>query len=82
LVFSSWEYQQYRSFFQAFWRTVAQHEIVFAFQLALCVREPSLLNQAKVGISGENSLMIFLAKKTPSQFAEHAIDLMRGRHNP
>jgi hypothetical protein len=50
---------------------------VFAFQLALRIREPSLLNQAKVGICGENSLMIFFAKKTPSQFAEYAISLMR-----
>jgi hypothetical protein len=50
---------------------------VFAFQLALRIREPSLLNQAKVGICGENSLMIFFAKKTPSEFAEYAISLMR-----
>ena len=50
---------------------------VFAFQLALRIREPSLLNQSGVGICGENSLMIFFAKKTPSQFAEYAIDLMR-----
>jgi hypothetical protein len=50
---------------------------VFAFQLALRIREPSLLNQAKVGICGENSLMIFFAKKTPSEFAEYAISLIR-----
>jgi hypothetical protein len=50
---------------------------VFAFQLALRIREPSLLNQAKVGICGENSLMIFFAKNTPSEFAEYAISLMR-----
>ena len=50
---------------------------VFAFQLALRTREPSLLNQAKVGICGENSLMIFFAKNTPSEFAEYAISLMR-----
>ena len=49
---------------------------VFAFQLALRIREPSLLNQAKVGICGENSLMIFFAKNTPSEFAEYAISLM------
>ena len=50
---------------------------VFAFQLALRIREPSLLNQSQVGICGENSLMIFFAKKTPSQFADYAIGLMR-----
>ena len=50
---------------------------VFAFQLALRVREPSLLNQAEVGICGENSLMIFFAKKSPSEFADYAISIMR-----
>jgi hypothetical protein len=50
---------------------------VFAFQLALRIREPSLLNQKDVGICGENSLMIFFAKKSPCEFAEYAISLMR-----
>ena len=50
---------------------------VFAFQLALRVREPSLINQREIGICGENSLMIYFAKNTPSAFAEYAISLMR-----
>lgn len=50
---------------------------VFAFQLALRVREPSLINQSKVGICGENTLMIYFAKNTPSAFAEYGISLMR-----
>ena len=50
---------------------------VFAFQLALRVREPSLINQSEVGICGENSLMIYFAKNTPSAFAAYAISLMR-----
>jgi hypothetical protein len=50
---------------------------VFAFQLALRIREPSLMNQKEVGVCGETSLMIFFAKNTPSAFADYAISLMR-----
>jgi len=50
---------------------------VFAFQLALRVREPSLIDQSDVGICGENSLMIYFAKNTPSAFAGYGISLMR-----
>jgi hypothetical protein len=49
---------------------------VFAFQLALRIREPSLINQSKVGICGENALMIYFAKNAPSAFAEYAISIM------
>jgi len=50
---------------------------VFAFQLALRIREPSLINQAAADVCGEASLMIFVAKNTPSVFADYAISLMR-----
>ena len=50
---------------------------VFAFQLALRIREPSLINQQDAGVCGEASLMMFFAKNTPSAFAEYAISLMR-----
>lgn len=50
---------------------------VFAFQLALRIREPSLMNQKEVGVCGETSLMIFFAKNTPSAFADYAISLIR-----
>ena len=50
---------------------------VFAFQLALRIREPSLIDQRGIGICGENALMIFFAKNTPSAFAEYAVSLMR-----
>jgi hypothetical protein len=49
---------------------------VFAFQLALRIREPSLMNQKEVGVCGETSLMIFFAKNAPSAFADYAISLM------
>jgi hypothetical protein len=50
---------------------------VFAFQLALRIREPSLMNQQDAGVCGEASLMMFVAKDTPSVFADYAISLMR-----
>jgi hypothetical protein len=50
---------------------------VFAFQLALRIREPSLMNQQDSGVCGEASLMMFVAKDTPSIFADYAISLMR-----
>ena len=50
---------------------------VFAFQLALRVREPSLIDQYAVGLCGANSVMIFFAKHDPKGFAKYAIDLMK-----
>lgn len=49
---------------------------VFAFQLALRIREPSLINQRHLGVCGENAMMIAFAKRTPSAFGEYAISLM------
>jgi len=50
---------------------------VFAFQLALRVREPSLLDQRYVGVCGASSLITFLAKKSPAAFVDYAISVMR-----
>ena len=50
---------------------------VFAFQLALRIREPSLLNQKSLGVCGAASLMTSFAKHNPAAFADYAISLMR-----
>ncbi|HEY5813981.1 MAG TPA: hypothetical protein VIT23_15170, partial [Terrimicrobiaceae bacterium] len=50
---------------------------VFAFQLALRIREPSLIDQKELKICGENSTMIWFAKERPTSFADYAISLMR-----
>ena len=50
---------------------------VFAFQLALRVREPSLIDQDQVGLCGANSVLIFFAKHDPKGFAKYALDLMK-----
>jgi hypothetical protein len=49
---------------------------VFAFQLALRVREPSLIDQKKLGVCGEAALMIAFAKSNPADFADYALSLM------
>jgi hypothetical protein len=47
----------------------------FAFQLALRVREPRLINQGEVNLCGPNSLLIQFAKRSPMQYALLALDL-------
>ncbi len=46
---------------------------VFAFQLALRVREPSLIDQKTLGVCGESALMVVFAKSSPSAFADYAL---------
>jgi hypothetical protein len=50
---------------------------LFAFQLSLRVREPSLLDQRYTGVCGASSLVTFFAKRMPAAFADYAISLMR-----
>jgi hypothetical protein len=50
---------------------------VFAFQLALRIREPSLLDQKHTEVCGASSLVTFFAKRMPSAFADYAISVMR-----
>jgi hypothetical protein len=49
----------------------------FAFQLALRVREPSLINQTDIGVCGVNSVVIYFAKTDPKGFVEYATQLMK-----
>jgi hypothetical protein len=49
----------------------------FAFQLALRVREPRLINQKSTNLCGPNSLLIQLAKDRPVQYVCFAIQLFR-----
>ncbi|HEY7336232.1 MAG TPA: hypothetical protein VH639_15185 [Bryobacteraceae bacterium] len=49
----------------------------FAFQLALRVREPRLINQKNTNLCGPNSLLIQLAKDRPLQYVCLAIQLFR-----
>src|SRR5262245_56742300 len=51
----------------------------FAFQLALRIREPKLINQTNTNLCGPNSLVIQMARDRPSQYARLAADLfLRG----
>src|SRR5262249_22693218 len=49
----------------------------FAFQLALRVREPRLINQGQVNLCGPNSLLIQFAKDHPLAYAQLALDLFQ-----
>ena len=49
---------------------------VFAFQLALRVREPSLINQESTSLCGVVSVMGRYAKEQPREYARLAIDLL------
>jgi len=49
--------------------------VKFAFQLALRIREPKLINQTNANLCGPNSLVIQMARDRPSQYAELAAQL-------
>lgn len=51
--------------------------VKFAFQLALRIREPKLINQAATNLCGPNSLVIQMAHERPSQYATLAVQLFR-----
>jgi hypothetical protein len=48
----------------------------FAFQLALRIREPSLISQGNLGVCGANAAIIHFAKTDPQSYAKLGIDLM------
>src|SRR5690606_28296681 len=50
---------------------------VVAFQLALRIREPALIDQSELGLCGGNSLMVHFARKSPEGYAEYAISLLK-----
>jgi hypothetical protein len=47
----------------------------FAFQLALRVREPRLINQQKTNLCGPNAMVIQFDKRSPMQYTLLALDL-------
>jgi len=51
--------------------------VKFAFQLALRVREPRLINQMNANLCGPNSILIDLARDQPVQYVKLAIDLFK-----
>ncbi len=51
--------------------------VKFAFQLALRIREPKLINQTSTNLCGPNSLVIQMARDRPSQYATIATQLYR-----
>lgn len=49
--------------------------VKFAFQLALRIREPKLIDQTNTNLCGPNALVIQLARERPSQYATLAAQL-------
>src|SRR5262249_37079749 len=47
----------------------------FAFQLALRIREPKLINQSQTNLCGPNALVIQMAREQPARYAALATQL-------
>jgi hypothetical protein len=56
---------------------VSVDPVKFAFQLALRVREPRLINQMNANLCGPNSIVIDLARDSALQYVKLAIDLFK-----